>query len=342
MPIGAHSAGIDNEVSDLKAVVFKKERGNKFGRDHFRIMVIKLFSKLGENSKKILNDDFVFQPKLTVKSTTQNGVTYSVNGVQTPNGNIEADFGTKFKLEPANLGSIISGGAATNTISLKLFTTGAVSAETVLDDVANVSGLKATLSGTVRDASNFVALTSEYVGHILAISAGVNVFGTTAATSSGDTSSPSTALFNGSLVLGAEGIYVGGELEYNASNAAISKYNAAISYCDKGESELLLALTDKAQCIRACYAHAISKRLSVAAEISYRRATDARLLTVGFKYGIDELSSVKAKVDSAGELCMAYIQEIRPRTTLVLASRLNVNQLDKGGHRVGLSLTYDA
>ncbi|KAF6004218.1 hypothetical protein CCYA_CCYA04G1241 [Cyanidiococcus yangmingshanensis] len=306
-------------------------------------MVVKIFSKLGEDAKKILNDDYVFQPKLSVKSTTQNGVTYSVNGVQTENGGIDADFGTKFKLEPANVGSILSGGATTNTISLKLFTSGVVSAETVLEDVANVSGLKATLSGTVRDSVNLASLSTEYVGHLLALTGGVNVLGSSSATSVADSSAPSsTAVLNGSLVLGAEGLSLGGEIEYNVSTSVISKYGGAISYCDKGESEILLALTDRAQCLRACYSHAISKKMNVAAEISYRRAMDAKLLTIGFKYALDELSSVKAKVDSAGGLCVAYIQEIRPKTTLVIASKLNVNQLDKGSHRIGLSLTYDA
>jgi voltage-dependent anion channel protein 2 len=306
-------------------------------------MVVKIFSKLGENAKKILNDDYVFQPKLSVKSTTQNGVTYSVNGIQADNGSIEADFGTKFKLEPANVGSILSGGASSNTISLKLFTSGVVSAETILEDVASVSGLKATLSGTVRDSANLASLSTEYVGHLMAFTSGINLFSSSSPAGAADApSSTSSATLNGSLVLGAEGLYVGGEIEYNASSSIISKYSGAISYSDKGESEILIALTDKAQCIRACYSHAISKRMNVAAEISYRRAVDIKLLTIGFKYVLDELSSVKAKVDSAGGLCMAYIQEIRPKTTFVLASKLNVNQLDKGGHRIGLSLTYDA
>eukprot|EP00166_Cyanidium_caldarium_P004912 ctg_5531.g544 len=43
-------------------------------------MVIKLFSKLGDTARAVLTDDYAFDNKLTVKSTTQSGVTYSVVG----------------------------------------------------------------------------------------------------------------------------------------------------------------------------------------------------------------------------------------------------------------------
>ncbi|KAK4538073.1 hypothetical protein CDCA_CDCA15G4098 [Cyanidium caldarium] len=309
-------------------------------------MVIKLFSKLGDTARAVLTDDYAFDNKLTVKSTTQSGVTYSVVGVQGAGGAIGADFGVKFKLSPSVAGSILAGSAAANTITAKMNTAGRMSVESVLEDVAGVSGLKATLGGSATEEVHASSLLTEFIGAHVALSALAAVSGGSGAGGSDSKANEVSSLFrstnvSGTLVTGAGGFAVGASADYCVNDGALTQYSAAVSYEDNGESEITLSWAGLSKALCASYSHVISKDMSVAAEIQHRRSTGATLLTVGGKFALDDVSTVKGKIDSHGGLCLAYVQEVRPNTTLTIASRVNMNQLDVGGHRVGVCLAYE-
>jgi hypothetical protein len=62
---------------------------------------------------------------------------------------------------------------------------------------------------------------------------------------------------------------------------------------------------------------------------------------MGTKYVIDESTTLKAKLDSSGLLAAVYMHMIRPKTWVSVSSQVNLNSLEKGGHKVGFALTLE-
>jgi len=86
----------------------------------------------------------------------------------------------------------------------------------------------------------------------------------------------------------------------------------------------------------------VNSNLSAAALLNWTSGANTSSLTVGGKYSIDEDTFVKAKLDNSLRLGLSYVQKIRPGVQLTLSSLINAKSLEQGGHKLGLSLNFDA
>jgi hypothetical protein len=276
----------------------------------------KLYSDLGKTAKNLLGDDYVESHKLKVKSSTGSGVSYTVQAVQPGYGeSIDGDFSLQFP---------VSG----QKFTAKLFTSGKGTAELKLDTLG-VKGLNAALlAGIGKDVGTG---TVEFKHGPAAITAIYDLFNKCLTTTAALAIAPQG--YAGFFVLGVDG--TASTPEFTAD-----KVNFCASFFDGAESECAVHVTDKGSKGMLSYSHHVRPGFSVASQIAYDTAKGgAAKLTMGGACRLDGVTTVKAKIDSAGILSTSYIQEIRARTTLIMSTKFNVTSLD--ATKVGISLALD-
>jgi Eukaryotic porin len=263
---------------------------------------------------RLLNDDYIFDKKVQVKTKTQNGMTYTSTAIQSAkDDSLAGDLELKFSPAP---------GAA---VTSKLFTSGKMSHEAVFDRLG-VEGLKLTLLGGVSSKSNVGVSTLEYQHKSATCTAAVD------------------AIANVAYVTGTAGtaaLTVGVDGQYDTAAKELRECNVALNYSDGKESETTVTTLNKGESAKLAYSHAIRPDFSVASEFFYDRRADAKLVTIGAKYDVDQDTTLKAKITSDGLVSASYIQEIRANTTLVLCQKFDVRNPDKASHKFGLSLVIE-
>lgn len=276
----------------------------------------KLYSDLGKTAKKLLNDDYVFAPKLKVASTTEDGRTFTITGEHSSKSDeINADVAIKQKI----LGQ---------TFTAKLFTGGSATSELKLDDL-NVKGLTITLLGGIGKSLGVGTL--EYCNGRVGATTAFDYY-------AGPDVKASTAVSFSAAQMAGFGV-VGGEAVYDTSTKEVKGADAAVSYFDGKESEVTLHVQDKAKIGMLSYSHGVRPGFAVGAQMRYDREAKTAALAMGGAYRLDAATTVKSRLDSNGTLALSYIQTIRPKATLTLSTKFDVNSLE--GAKMGLSLAIE-
>eukprot|EP00180_Rhodochaete_pulchella_P003959 Plantae.Rhodophyta-Rhodochaete_pulchella.ctg7253.p1 GENE.Plantae.Rhodophyta-Rhodochaete_pulchella.ctg7253~~Plantae.Rhodophyta-Rhodochaete_pulchella.ctg7253.p1 ORF type:complete len:307 (+),score=58.15 Plantae.Rhodophyta-Rhodochaete_pulchella.ctg7253:95-922(+) len=275
--------------------------------------MVKLFADVGKVTKKLLGDDYIADTKVSLKSTTPNGISFTVETVQAAKS--DAVDGT------LSIKSKVYG----NAVTTKLASAGKVSTEVTMDQLG-VKGLKAIMTGAVAQGSQTASAKLEYLHPHLAATALVDVF-----------KGPS---LHATVNMGVGALAVGAEALYDTSKASVTKYAAAVTRVDR-DSEMTLHAIDNLRKLKASYSHAVQSDMVLGAEMLYDRDTQASTLTMGAKVAIDKTATVKTKLNSAGMLSLSYISTIRPETTVVLSSQVDVKKME-ASPRLGLSVSYEA
>lgn len=276
--------------------------------------MVKLYKDLGKTAKKLLNDDYIYgNKKVQLKTKTSNGVTYTSTGVLSgKDDSLSGDLSCKYSLSGASM-------------TTKLFTSGKMTHETVLDNTG-VKGLKLTVLGGLGPKQTLLA-TGEFVNAHVAAVVAANCLG-----------NPSV---HPALTVGMHGVTAGVSGDFDVEAKEMKNIDGVINYSTGKEHEATVMFLNKASKIKFSYSHVMSPDLSVAAEFLYDRSGDAKLLTMGTKYTVDADTTVKAKIDNAGAVSLSYVQEIRKNTTLTVCSKFDVRNLDKPAQQLGLSLLIE-
>ncbi|GJD08476.1 Outer plastidial membrane protein porin [Galdieria sulphuraria] len=253
--------------------------------------MVQIFPDLGKTAKKLLEDDYCFDNKVTLKSATSNGVIYTSEGVQDAvSGSVSGELQGEYKQKGYN-------------VTTKLNTSGTFFSEVALEEVG-VKGLRVVLNTTVgKSPAGSIGL--EYLHSALAATSYLNY--------------ASNPVINGSLVIGHGGFSIGSEAVFDTVNNSLSK----------------------GQMGKCTYSHQVSSNFAVAADLRLSRSGDYRLFSMGTKYVLDDSTTLKAKVDSTGSLAAVYMHMIRPKTWVSVSSQVNLNSLEKGGHKVGFALAVE-
>lgn len=96
---------------------------------------------------------------------------------------------------------------------------------------------------------------------------------------------------------------------------------------------------DKGDSIRASYVYHFDqlKKSSAVGEITRRFSTNENTFTVGGSYSVDNLTSVKTKLNNHGRLGAVLQHELIPKSILTISSEFDTKALDKTP-RFGLAL----
>lgn len=217
---------------------------------------------------------------MQVKTKTANGMAYTATGVYGGDQAVKGDL--SIKLTPV----------AGATITSKLFTTGNMTHEAVLDKLG-VNGLKLTFLGGMGSRQIGVT-TMEYMNKNVALTTAMDVV--------------SGPVAHATLTAGSNAFTCGVEGEYDTSTKEFKKGNFVVNYSDGKESEATVTVLNKGDSAKLAYSHDARPDLSIAGEFAYNRKADAKQLTMGIKYKVDSDTTLKAKINSEGMFSASYIQ----------------------------------
>lgn len=279
------------------------------------------YDDLGKEAKDLINKNFHFGVvKVEGKTKTKNGVEFNVEQTHyTDTGSILGHLETKFKWAEYGL-----------TFSEKCKTNNEITSTISIDNKL-AKGLK------IDFDTSFAPVTGKKTAKVKSAYQHENVH--TTCDVDFDFAGPT---INGSAVFGYKGWHAGYQASYDTANSALKANNASLTYKD-GDMVIHSAIIDATKYVGSVH-HQINDKLSAAAQMQWTSGSGASStnLTVGAKYNIDDESFFKAKLDNNLRVGLAYVQNLRPGIQLTLSGLVNATNLEQGGHKLGLSLNFEA
>jgi hypothetical protein len=290
------------------------------------MMIPCAFSDLGKAAKDLFDKDFSLGLiKLTHKGKTIDNLDVSFSGTRVLNaaegvnpisGHLEA----KYKLPSRGL-----------TLTEKWSTHNVITSDLVVEDVF-VKGLKKSLELMFEPSTGkkSAKLKSDYKQKYVHFNMDVDL----------PTKNP---ILSASLVLGCEpkyGFLAGIQGSFDTSNGTLSKYQYALGM-DRGDLVLNTVLVNHND-LQASVYQRLNNQVETAATISYAHNTKVSRFGVATKYNFDKDTFVKAKVDTAGIVQVAYGFLLRGGFKMTLSGQFDGKNLDAGNHRLGLALDFES
>lgn len=104
-------------------------------------------------------------------------------------------------------------------------------------------------------------------------------------------------------------------------------------------SFLLFVRNDKGDSMIASYYHIVNPlfNTAVGAEVSHKFSSNENTITVGTQHSLDPLTSVKARVNSAGIASALLQHEWKPKSFFTISGEVDTKAIDKSA-KVGLAL----
>jgi len=277
------------------------------------------FDDLGKEAKDLVNKNFHFGViKLEAKTKTANGVEFTTDGSHnTDTGTVNGALETKFKYADYGV-----------TFSEKWTTDNVISTHVSIDNkIAN--GLKVDFDTTFAPVSGkkTAKVKSAYQHEHIHTTTDVDF----------DFAGPT---IKGSAVFGYKGWHAGYQASYDTANSKLTANNVSLTYKD-GDFVIHSGIVDATKYNGSVH-HQVNSQLTAAAQLQWTAGSNTSALTVAGKYTIDKETFMKAKLDNNLRLGLSYVHKIKPGVQLTLSSLINGKSLDEGGHKLGLSLNFDA
>ncbi|KAJ2076819.1 Mitochondrial porin [Coemansia sp. RSA 988] len=278
------------------------------------------YSDICKPVNDLFSKDYPFGAlKLEVKTTTSNGVTFTVNGAQDiKSGAIISELKSKYSDK-------VNGLTFTESWNTANLVTGQV-------EIANkfARGLKVELSGSSALSSTKRALRSKFDYQQDNLFARVNV----------DALSPSVTA---DVTISREGALAGAELAYDLNSGAVTRTNSTIGYCGP-DYQVTLQGNNSLNLIQLAFYQRVTKSVEAGARAiyDYKNPEGGVSAELGTKYILDKDAYVKTKVDNAGRLGLSFTQVLRPGVKLSLAGLFDTTRLQENAHKMGAALTFEA
>jgi len=277
------------------------------------------FADLGKEARDLIRKNFHFgEIKLEAKTKDKSGVEFTTEGAHnTDTGNVGASLETKFKYAPYGV-----------TLTEK-WNTDNVIASTIGFESKKVEGLKVDLDTT------FSPFTGKKCAKVKTSYQHGDHFHGTADVDFADLAGTS---LHGSGVLAYKGFHAGYQASYDVANSKLLDNNVSLAY--KTDSLILhTGIINGSKYVGSIH-HQVNKDLSAAALLTHDSGSNN--FTLCGKYTVDGDSSLKLKLDNNLRLGGAYVHKIVPSVELTFSCLVNAKSLDQGGHKVGLSLNFEA
>ncbi|KAJ1666674.1 Mitochondrial porin [Coemansia sp. RSA 1813] len=278
------------------------------------------YSDICKPVNDLFSKDYPFGAlKLEVKTTTANGVSFTVNGAQDlKSGAIISELKTKYADK-------VNGLTYTESWNTANLVTGQV-------EVSNkfAKGLKLEVSGSSALSSAKRALRSKINYQQENVFARVNI----------DALSPSATA---DVTVSRDGLLAGAELAYDLNSGAVTKTNSTVGYA--GPDYLItLQGNNSLNLFQLAFYQRVTKNVEAGARAvyDYKNPEGGVSAELGSKYILDNDAYVKAKVDNAGRLGLSFTQLLRPGVKLSLAGLFDTARLQENTHKMGAALTFEA
>jgi voltage-dependent anion channel protein 2 len=278
------------------------------------------FDDLGKEAKDLVNKNFHFGViKLEAKTKAKNGVDFTTEGSHnTDTGNVAGSLETKFKY--ADYGVTFS----------EKWNTDNIIATTITVDDKIAKGLKVDFDTT------FAPITGKKSAKVKTAYSGCEFLHCNADVDF-DFAGPTV---HGSGVFAYKGWHAGYQASYDTANSKLTANNVSLTYKD-GDFVLHSGIIDASKYVGSVH-HQVNSNLSAAALLNWTSGSTTSNFTVAGKYTVDGDTYVKAKLDNNLRFGLSYVQNLRPGIQLTMSSLINAKSLEQGGHKLGLSLNFDA
>lgn len=277
------------------------------------------YDDLGKEAKDLINKNFHFGViKLEGKTKAKNGVEFTTEGSHnTDTGTVNGSLETKFKYADYGL-----------TFTEKCNTDNVISTNITIDNKL-AKGLKVDFDTTFAPVTGkkSAKVKSAYQHDHIHTTCDVDF----------DFAGPT---IHGSAVFGYNGWHAGYQASYDTANSKLTANNASLTY-KEGDFVIHSGIIDAAKYTGSIH-HQVNSNLTAAAQIQWTSGTSNTTLTAAGKYAIDDDTFVKAKLDNNLRLGLSYVQKLRPGVQLTMSSLVNAKSLEQGGHKLGLSLNFNA
>ncbi|KAJ2557213.1 Mitochondrial porin [Coemansia sp. RSA 1933] len=278
------------------------------------------YSDICKPVNDLFSKDYPFGAlKLEVKTTTANGVSFTVNGAQDlKSGAIISELKTKYADK-------LNGLTYTESWNTANLVTGQV-------EVSNkfAKGLKLEVSGSSALSSAKRALRSKINYQQENVFARVNI----------DALSPSATA---DVTISRDGLLAGAELAYDLNSGAVTKTNSTLGFAGP-DYMITLQGNNSLNLFQLAFYQRVTKNVEAGARAvyDYKNPEGGVSAELGSKYILDNDAYVKAKVDNAGRLGLSFTQLLRPGVKLSLAGLFDTARLQENTHKMGAALTFEA
>jgi len=279
-----------------------------------------LWSKFGTSAKDLLTKKYDYKHQLTTKNNVASDLTVEstvgVNENSSLNGLVKAKYKNKdFGEIETEIGTVPNKDKATLSAEVKA--------------TKFYDGLTIIAKGS--DGQPLVKLGAEYRQDSVATS--VTVEHTKEANQ-----------VEGTLAAGFDGFSVGGQGKY-CSNHGVADYNFGAEY-SQPEYALTLKTEKKAENLVGSYWHNVPTsrnklKTQVGASVSWNLNEGNKVFTVGTEHDIDEVTTVKGKIDTEGALGTVLEHRLsNPAMRLNLSANWKVQDKTTAPKQFGVALTF--
>jgi len=278
-----------------------------------------LWSKFGSSGKDLLTKKYEYKNQLTAKN------------------NVAADLTIESTVtvgESANL-------SGTEKIKYKNKDFGEVEAE--VGTAPNKD--KATLSAEVKAQKLYDGLTVTAKGtDVWTAKVGAEYKHESVATSASFEANKDSQQVEGTVVAGFDGFSVGGQAKY-CFNHGINDYNFGAEYTQP-DYVLTLKTEKKAEELVGSYWHSLpvsrgKLKTQVGGKVSWNLESGSKVFTVGTEHEIDEVTTVKGKINTDGDLGAVLEHRLtNPFMRLALSANWKVQDKTTSPKEFGVALTF--
>jgi len=274
------------------------------------------FADLGKAATDLFTEDFGGSSNsLTLKSKAANGTTLKVEGVRDHNsGAVAALLETKFTHAATGL-----------TVKEKWTTKNVVTTE-VTSENKLVQGLSSTIMANFAPSAGSISGLKIKTGFVHnTVSTNIDV-------------TPKDVAASG--VFAFQKWLVGAGTTYNLGTGGLQGTKVTVGYV---ESDLAVhaSVTDSGNVSANIY-HTPRSDIKAGVELGWEKNSNKTTFGVAGQYALDNSAFVKAKVDSALNIGLSYVQKLRPGVTLRLSADVSGAQLSSDAHQLGLHLTLES
>jgi len=150
---------------------------------------------------------------------------------------------------------------------------------------------------------------------------------------------PSVVLTD-SIVVGVDGVSVGANVVYDATNQQVVDYNAGVEY-EQPSFVATVKTADRSESVLASYFHKLDTQLAVGGRLGYNLTSGDRTLHLGSTYAFDANTVVKTKFNTDGVVEAAIEQRLaNPSLLYGLSTKFDVSAKSTTPQEFGLSLQF--
>jgi voltage-dependent anion channel protein 2 len=283
------------------------------------------YGDLGKECRDLLEKDFPFDvKKVEINTTAPNTVTFAVTGSQDSKTGL---YSTELKTKYSHVESGLS-------LTEKWTNDNKISAD-VESSNSFVPGLtlKVETQYFPQKSQNSIKVLSGYIQEFVNANTAIDAFKGPYATAD--------------LTVGANGIFVGGEMGYNTKNATIDKYALGAAYYHP-DYNIVVQAKNMLNVFTTSYYHRVSPTLAAGCSATWDRdrlAADSNH-KVFFEFGthmkLQGGAAAKIKLDSIGRITASYIQYLTPNVIGTLAAHVDTKKTDKDACKIGFNLSFNA